>query len=183
MNEILARTVEGLKRRGFEAVGVSTKAEALKLVMTRRRRPNRRLGGTSREGDRRRTRLSRRQGDRDQSDVDGSLPPERERNHLDASSSTSTAWATALRRPSTDRSARLRIGRNKVVNRRLLERSPREALRVSAELPPTEQEDAVRRSRCLPDCDSPDDLQVTAFFDRGPTRTPTKVILVERFGL
>ena len=33
MNEILARTVEGLKRRGFEAVGVSTKAEALKLVM------------------------------------------------------------------------------------------------------------------------------------------------------
>ena len=29
MNEILTRTVEGLKRRGFEAVGVSTKAEAL----------------------------------------------------------------------------------------------------------------------------------------------------------
>ena len=33
MKEILERTIEGLKRRGFEAVGVATKAEALKLVM------------------------------------------------------------------------------------------------------------------------------------------------------
>ena len=33
MEEILLRTIEGLKRRGFEAVGVATKAEALKLVM------------------------------------------------------------------------------------------------------------------------------------------------------
>ena len=33
MEDILFRTIEGLKRRGFEAVGVATKAEALKLVM------------------------------------------------------------------------------------------------------------------------------------------------------
>ena len=33
MEEILLRTIEGLKRRGFEVVGVATKAEALKLVM------------------------------------------------------------------------------------------------------------------------------------------------------
>ena len=33
MNEILERTIEGLKRRGFEVVGVATKAEALKAVM------------------------------------------------------------------------------------------------------------------------------------------------------
>ena len=33
MDDLILRTIEGLKRRGFEAVGAATKAEALKLVM------------------------------------------------------------------------------------------------------------------------------------------------------
>ena len=73
------------------------------------------------------------------------------------------------------------IGRNKVVNGGLLEAIAR-AKRCAC---PPNCRRLNKKTPCADlgvcaDCDSPDRIcKVTAFFDRAPTRTPTKVILVD----
>ena len=185
MNEILARTVEGLKRRGFEAVGVSTKAEALKLVMDEAAKAESVGWGGSES--------VKEIGARDALVATGKEIRDHQTSMdlflLSANAITSDGVIVNIDGTGNRIAASIYgpkrvvyvIGRNKVVTGGLLEAIAR-AKRCAC---PPNCRRLNKKTPCADlgvcaDCDSPDRIcKVTAFFDRAPTRTPTKVILVD----
>ena len=185
MNEILERTVEGLKRRGFEAVGVATKAEALKLVMAEAENAQS-VGWGGREsvkeiGAREAIVAAGKEIRDHQTSMDLFL--------LSANAITADGVIVNIDGTGNRIAASIFgpkrvvyvIGRNKVVNGGLLEAIAR-AKRCAC---PPNCRRLNKKTPCAEfgvcaDCDSPDRIcKVTAFFDRAPTHTPTKVILVD----
>ena len=185
MNEIIERTIEGLKRRGFEAVGVATKAEALKLVMEEAEKAQSVGWGGSesvKEIGARDAIVKLGKEIRDhQTAMDLFL--------LSANAITSDGVIVNIDGTGNRIAASIFgpkrvvyvIGRNKIVNGGLLEaiaRAKRSACppncrRLNKKTPCAE-------TGVCADCASPDRIcKVTAFFDRAPTHTSTKVILVD----
>ena len=184
-NEICERTIEGLKRRGYEAVGVATKAEALKLVMDEAAAAQSVGWGGSES--------VKEIGARDAIVATG----KEIRDHqtvmdlflLSANAITSDGVIVNIDGTGNRIAASIYgpkrvvyvIGRNKVVNGGLLEAIAR-AKRCAC---PPNCRRLNKKTPCADlgvcaDCDSPDRIcKVTAFFDRAPTHTPTKVILVD----
>ena len=185
MNEIIERTIEGLKRRGFEAVGVATRAEALKLVMTEAETAQSVGWGGSES--------VKEIGARDAIIAAG----KEIRDHqtvmdlflLSANAITSDGVIVNIDGTGNRIAASIFgpkrvvyvIGKNKVVNGGVLEAIAR-AKRCAC---PPNCKRLARKTPCAEtgicaDCDSPDRIcKVTAIFDRAPTHTPTKVILVD----
>ena len=185
MNEICERTLEGLKRRGFEAVGVATKAEALKLVMAEAEGAESVGWGGSES--------VKEIGARDAIMASG----KEIRDHqtvmdlflLSANAITSDGVIVNIDGTGNRVAASIFgpkrvvyvIGRNKVVNGGILEAIAR-AKRCAC--PPNcrrlNRKTPCAESGVCADCSSPDRIcKVTAIFDRAPTHTPTKVILVD----
>ena len=185
MNEICERTIEGLRRRGFEAVGVATKAEALKLVMAEAERAESVGWGGSesvKEIGARDALVAAGKEIRDhQTSMDLFL--------LSANAITSDGVIVNIDGTGNRIAASIFgpkrvvyvIGRNKVVNGGVLEAIAR-AKRCAC---PPNCRRLNRKTPCAEhgvcaDCTSPDRIcKVTAIFDRAPTHTPTKVILVD----
>ena len=185
MKEILERTIEGLKRRGFEAVGVATKAEALKLVMDEAEAAQSVGWGGSES--------VKEIGARDALVKSG----KEIRDHqtvmdlflLSANAITSDGVIVNIDGTGNRIAASIFgpkrvvyvIGKNKVVNGGVLEAIAR-AKRCAC---PPNCKRLARKTPCAEtgicaDCTSPDRIcKVTAIFDRAPTHTPTKVILVD----
>ena len=185
MDEIIVRTIEGLKRRGFETEYASTKADALTAVMGEAARAQSVGWGGSES--------LKEIGARDAIVAAG----KEIRDHqtamdlflLSANAITSDGVIVNIDGTGNRIAASIYgpkrvvyvIGRNKIVNGGLLEaiaRAKRCACppncRRLAKLTP-----CAEMGHCA-DCDSTDRIcKVTAFFDRAPTRTPTKVILVD----
>ena len=185
MNEILARTVEGLKRRGFEAVGVSTKAEALKLVMDEAAKAESVGWGGSES--------VKEIGARDALVATGKEIRDHQTSMdlflLSANAITSDGVIVNIDGTGNRVAASIYgpkrvvyvIGRNKLVAGGVWEavnRAKRCACgpncrRLGKRTPCAE-------TNLCADCDSPDRIcKVTAIFDRCPSRTPTRVILVD----
>ena len=185
MNEICERTIEGLKRRGYEAVGVATKAEALKLVMDEAAAAQSVGWGGSES--------VKEIGARDAIVATG----KEIRAHqtvmdlflLSANAITSDGVIVNIDGTGNRIAASIYgpkrvvyvIGKNKVVNGGVLEAiarakrcaCPPNCRRLSKKTP------CAEHGICA-DCTSPDRIcKVTAIFDRAPSRTPTKVILVD----
>jgi len=185
MNDILERTVEGLRKRGFEAVIVATKAEALSLVM-KEAESAASVGWGGSES-------VKEIGARDAIVATG----KEIRDHqtvmdlflLSANAITSDGVIVNIDGTGNRVAASIFgpkrvvyvIGRNKVVNGGVLEAIAR-AKRCAC---PPNCRRLARKTPCAElgvcaDCDSPDRIcKVTAIFDRAPTHTPTKVVLVD----
>ena len=185
MTEILASALEGLKRRGFEAVGVATKAEALKVVMDEAEKAQSVGWGGSES--------LKEIGARDAIIATG----KEIRDHqtvmdlflLSANAITSDGVIVNIDGTGNRIAASIYgpkrvvyvIGKNKVVNGGLLEAIAR-AKRCAC---PPNCRRLNKRTPCAEtgfcaDCDSPDRIcKVTAFFEQPPRHTPTKVILVD----
>jgi len=185
MNEILNRTVEGLRRRGFEAELVSAKDEALKLVM-KEAESAQSVGWGGSES-------LKEIGARDAIVATG----KEIRDHqtvmdlflLSANAVTSDGVIVNIDGTGNRVAASIFgpkrvvyvIGRNKVVNGGILEAIAR-AKRCAC---PPNCRRLARKTPCAElgvcaDCDSSDRIcKVTAIFDRAPTHTSTKVILVD----
>ena len=185
MTEILASALEGLKRRGFEAVGVATKAEALKVVMEEAEKAQSVGWGGSES--------LKEIGARDAIIATG----KEIRDHqtvmdlflLSANAITSDGVIVNIDGTGNRIAASIYgpkrvvyvIGKNKVVNGGLLEAIAR-AKRCAC---PPNCRRLNKRTPCAEtgfcaDCDSPDRIcKVTAFFEQPPRHTPTKVILVD----
>lgn len=185
MKEILERTIAGLKRRGFEAVGVSTKAEALKIVLEEAEAAQSVGWGGSeslKEICAREALMKSGKEIRDhQTEMDLFL--------LSANAITSDGVIVNIDGTGNRVAASIYgpkrvvyvIGHNKVVNGGVLEAIAR-AKRCAC---PPNCKRLARHTPCAEtgicaDCESPDRIcKVTAIFDRAPSRTPTKVILVD----
>ena len=185
MDDLIFRTIEGLKRRGFEAVGVATKAEALKLVMDEAETAQS-IGWGGSES-------VKEIGARDALVATGKEIRDHQTSMdlflLSANAITSDGVIVNIDGTGNRIAASIYgpkrvvyvIGRNKVVNGGLLEAIAR-AKRCAC---PPNCRRLNKKTPCADlgvcaDCDSPDRIcKVTAFFDRAPTRTPTKVILVD----
>ena len=185
MDDVLLKTIDGLKRRGFEAELVDSKAEALKLVMAEAEKAESVGWGGSES--------VKEIGARDAIVATG----KEIRDHqtvmdlflLSANAITSDGVIVNIDGTGNRVAASIFgpkrvvyvIGRNKVVNGGLLEAIAR-AKRCAC--PPNcrrlnKKTPCAEMGYCA-DCDSPDRIcKVTVFFDRAPTRTPTKVILVD----
>jgi len=185
MNEILNRTVEGLKRRGFDAELVSTKAEAKALVMQEAASAQSVGWGGSE--------TLKEIGARDALVASG----KEIRDHqtvmdlflLSANALTSDGVIVNIDGTGNRVAASIFgpkrvvyvVGRNKVVNGGVPEAIAR-AKRCAC---PPNCRRLNRKTPCAElgvcaDCSSPDRIcKVTAIFDRAPSRTPTKVILVD----
>ena len=185
MREILERALEGLKRRGFEAVGVATKAEALKAVMDEAEKAQSVGWGGSES--------VKEIGARDAIIATG----KEIRDHqtvmdlflLSANAITSDGVIVNIDGTGNRIAASIFgpkrvvyvIGKNKVVNGGVLEAiarakrcaCPPNCKRLNTKTP------CAELGVCA-DCTSPDRIcKVTAIFDRAPTHTSTKVILVD----
>jgi len=185
MNEILNRTAEGLRKRGFEAALVATKAEALALVMQEAESAQSVGWGGSE--------TLKEIGARDALMASG----KEIRDHqtvmdlflLSANAITSDGVIVNIDGTGNRVAASIFgpkrvvyvIGRNKVVNGGVLEAIAR-AKRCAC---PPNCRRLNRKTPCAElgvcaDCASPDRIcKVTAVFDRAPTHTPTRVILVD----
>ena len=185
MDDLILRTIEGLKRRGFEAEGVATKAEALKLVMAE--------AGTAQSVGWGGSESVKEIGARDAIVATG----KEIRDHqtvmdlflLSANAITSDGVIVNIDGTGNRIAASIFgpkrvvyvIGRNKIVNGGVLEAIAR-AKRCAC---PPNCRRLGKKTPCAEfgvcaDCDSPDRIcKVTAIFDRAPTHTPTKVILVD----
>ena len=185
MNDVFERTIQGLKRRGFEAVLVASKAEALEAVMAEVAKAESVGWGGSES--------VKEIGARDAIVATG----KEIRDHqtvmdiflLSANAITSDGVIVNIDGTGNRVAASVFgpkrvvyvIGRNKIVNGGLLEAIAR-AKRSAC---PPNCKRLARKTPCAEtgicaDCDSPDRIcKVTVFFDRAPTRTPTKVILVD----
>ena len=185
MDDLIFRTIEGLKRRGFEAVGVATKAEALKLVMDEAETAQSIGWGGSESvkeiGARDALMKSGKEIRDHQTVMDLFL--------LSANAITSDGVIVNIDGTGNRIAASIFgpkrvvyvIGRNKVVNGGILEAitrakrcaCPPNCKRLSKKTPCAE-------TGICADCSSPDRIcKVTAIFDRAPTHTSTKVILVD----
>lgn len=184
-NDILNRTVGGLRRRGFEAELVATKAEALARVLKEAEAAQSVGWGGSesiREIGAREALAAAGKEIRDHQTVmdlfllsanaitaDGVIV------NIDG---TGNRVAASIYGP---KRVVYVIGRNKVVNGGLLEAIAR-AKRCAC---PPNCRRLNRKTPCAElgvcaDCESPDRIcKVTAFFDRAPSRTSTLVILVD----
>ena len=185
MKDILLNVVEGLKRRGFEAELAATKAEALKLVMDEAEKAQSVGWGGSES--------VKEIGARDALVASGKEIRDHQTSMdlflLSANAITSDGVIVNIDGTGNRIAASIYgpkrvvyvIGRNKVVNGGLLEAIAR-AKRCAC--PPNcrrlnKKTPCAEMGYCA-DCDSPDRIcKVTAFFDRAPTRTSTKVILVD----
>ena len=185
MNDIFKRTVEGLKRRGFEAELVATKAEALKLVMAEAAKAESVGWGGSES--------VKEIGARDAIVASGKEIRDHQTSMdlflLSANAITSDGVIVNIDGTGNRIAASIYgpkrvvyvIGRNKIVNGGLLEAIAR-AKRCAC---PPNCRRLNKKTPCADlgicaDCDSADRIcKVTAFFDRAPTHTPTKVILVD----
>ena len=185
MDDLISRTIEGLKRRGFEAVGVATKAEALKLVMGEAEKAQSVGWGGSES--------VKEIGARDAIIATG----KEIRDHqtvmdlflLSANAITSDGVIVNIDGTGNRIAASIFgpkrvvyvIGKNKVVNGGVLEAIAR-AKRCAC---PPNCRRLNKKTPCAElgvcaDCTSSDRIcKVTAIFDRAPTHTSTKVILVE----
>ena len=185
MEEILERTLQGLRRRGFEAVGVATKQEALNLVMAEAEKASSVGWGGSES--------VKEIGARDAIVATG----KEIRDHqtvmdlflLSANAITADGVIVNIDGTGNRIAASIFgpkrvvyvIGRNKIVNGGVLEAIAR-AKRCAC---PPNCRRLGRKTPCAEtgvcaDCDSPDRIcKVTAVFDRAPTHTPTLVILVD----
>ena len=185
MNEILTRTVEGLKRRGFEAVGVSTKAEALKLVMDEAAKAESVGWGGSES--------VKEIGARDALVATGKEIRDHQTSMdlflLSANAITSDGVIVNIDGTGNRIAASIYgpkrvvyvIGRNKVVNGGLLEAIARAKKFAS----PPNCKRLNKRTPCATlgvcaDCDSPDRIcKVTVVFDRKPTGIACDVVLID----
>ena len=185
MTEMLERAAAGLRRRGFEAEVVADKAAALKAVLDEAAGAKSVGWGGSES--------VKEIGARDALVASG----KEIRDHqtamdlflLSANAITSDGVIVNIDGTGNRVAASIYgpkrvvyvIGRNKVVNGGLLEAIAR-AKRSAC---PPNCKRLARKTPCAEtgvcaDCDSPDRIcKVTAFFDRAPTHTPTKVILVD----
>jgi len=184
MNESLTLAVEGLRRRGFEAEVVATKAEALSLVM-KEAEPAQSVGWGGSES-------VKEIGARDALVASGKEIRDHQTSMdlflLSANAITSDGVIVNIDGTGNRIAASIFgpkrvvyvIGRNKVVNGGVLEAIAR-AKRCAC---PPNCRRLNRKTPCAElgvcaDCTSPDRIcKVTAVFDRAPTHTPTKVILV-----
>jgi len=185
MNEILNRVIDGLRKRGFEADLVATKAEAKALVMQEAEAAQSvGWGGseTLKEIGAREALMASGKEIRDhQTSMDLFL--------LSANAITSDGVIVNIDGTGNRVAASIFgpkrvvyvIGRNKVVNGGVLEAIAR-AKRFAC---PPNCKRLARKTPCAEtgvcaDCDSPDRIcKVTAVFDRAPTHTPTRAILVD----
>ena len=185
MEEIIERTIEGLRRRGFEAAGVATKAEALKLVMEEAGKAESVGWGGSESvkeiGAREAIAAAGKEIRDHQTIMDLFL--------LSANAITADGVIVNIDGTGNRIAASIFgpkrvvyvIGRNKVVNGGVMEAIAR-AKRCAC---PPNCRRLARKTPCAEtgicaDCTSPDRIcKVTAIFDRAPTHTPTKVILVD----
>ena len=185
MDDLISRTIEGLKRRGFEAVGVATREEALKIVLTEAEGAQSVGWGGSESvkeiGARDALMKSGKEIRDHQTVMDLFL--------LSANAITSDGVIVNIDGTGNRIAASIYgpkrvvyvIGRNKVVNGGLLEAIAR-AKRCAC---PPNCRRLNRKTPCAEtglcaECDSPDRIcKVTVFFDRAPTHTQTKVILVD----
>ena len=185
MANLLLNVIEGLKRRGFEAEGVSTKAEALKLVMEEvSSAQSVGWGGSEsvKEIGAREAIVAAGKEIRDhQTIMDLFL--------LSANAVTSDGVIVNIDGTGNRIAASIFgpkrvvyvIGKNKIVNGGILEAIAR-AKRCAC---PPNCRRLNKKTPCAEygvcaDCTSPDRIcKVTAIFDRAPTHTPTKVILVD----
>lgn len=185
MKEILANTIEGLKKRGFEAVYVATKAEALSLVMKEAESAQSVGWGGSESvkeiGVREAIAATGKEIRDHQTVMDLFL--------LSANAITSDGVIVNIDGAGNRVAASIYgpkrvvyvIGRNKVVNGGVLEAIAR-AKRCAC---PPNCRRLGKKTPCADtgicaNCTSPDRIcKVTAIFDRVPTRTPTLVILVD----
>ena len=185
MEEIIERTIEGLKRRGFEAVGVATREEALKIVLAEAEGAQSVGWGGSESvkeiGARDALMKSGKEIRDHQTVMDLFL--------LSANAITSDGVIVNIDGTGNRIAASIYgpkrvvyvIGKNKVVNGGVLEAIAR-AKRCAC---PPNCKRLARKTPCAEtgicaDCTSPDRIcKVTAIFDRAPTHTPTKVILVD----
>ena len=185
MDDLIFRTIEGLKRRGFEAVGVATKAEALKLVMDEAETAQSIGWGGSESvkeiGARDALMKSGKEIRDHQTVMDLFL--------LSANAITSDGVIVNIDGTGNRIAASIFgpkrvvyvIGKNKVVNGGVLEAIAR-AKRCAC---PPNCRRLNKKTPCAElgvcaDCSSPDRIcKVTAIFDRAPTHTSTKVILVD----
>ena len=176
---------EGLKRRGYEVAVVATKAEALKLVMAEAEKAESVGWGGSESvkeiGAREAIAASGKEIRDHQTSMDLFL--------LSANALTSDGVIVNIDGTGNRIAASIFgpkrvvyvIGRNKIVNGGLLEAIAR-AKRCAC---PPNCRRLGKKTPCAEfgvcaDCDSPDRIcKVTAFFDRAPTHTPTKVVLVD----
>ena len=185
MDGLILNAIEGLKRRGFEAVGVATKAEALKAVMDEAEEAQSVGWGGSES--------VKEIGARDAIIATG----KEIRDHqtvmdlflLSANAITSDGVIVNIDGTGNRIAASIYgpkrvvyvIGKNKVVNGGLLEAIAR-AKRCAC---PSNCRRLAKKTPCAEtglcaDCDSPDRIcKVTVFFDEPPRQTPTKVILVD----
>ena len=184
MDDLISRTIGGLKRRGFDAVGVATKAEALKLVMDEAEAAQSVGWGGSESvkeiGARDALMKSGKEIRDHQTVMDLFL--------LSANAITSDGVIVNIDGTGNRIAASIFgpkrvvyvIGKNKVVNGGVLEAIAR-AKRCAC---PPNCKRLNKKTPCAElgvcaDCTSPDRIcKVTAIFDRAPTHTPTKVILV-----
>ena len=185
MNEMLEKAAAGLKRRGFEAVCVATKAEALAAVM-KEAADAASVGWGGSES-------VKEIGARDALTASGKEIRDHQ-TQMDLfllSANAITADGVIVNIDGTGNRIAASIfgpkrvvyviGRNKVVNGGLLEAIARAKRRAC----PPNCKRLARKTPCAEtgicaDCDSPDRIcKVTAFFDRAPTHTPTLVILVD----
>lgn len=185
MNELCVRAAEGLKRRGFEALCVANKAEALAIVM-KEAVAAQSVGWGGSES-------LKEIGARDALVASG----KEIRDHqtvmdlflLSANAVTADGVIVNIDGSGNRVAASIFgpkrvvyvIGRNKVVNGGVLEAIAR-AKKFAG---PPNCKRLAKKTPCVTlgfcaDCDSPDRIcKVTAIFDRAPTHTPTLVILVD----
>ena len=185
MDGLILNAIEGLKRRGFEAVGVATKAEALKAVLAEAETAQSVGWGGSES--------VKEIGARDAIIATG----KEIRDHqtvmdlflLSANAITSDGVIVNIDGTGNRIAASIFgpkrvvyvIGKNKVVNGGVLEAIAR-AKRCAC---PPNCRRLNKKTPCAElgvcaDCSSPDRIcKVTAIFDRAPTHTSTKVILVD----
>ena len=185
MGDLISRTIVGLKRRGFDAVGVATKAEALELVMDEAEAAQSVGWGGSESvkeiGARDALMKSGKEIRDHQTVMDLFL--------LSANAITSDGVIVNIDGTGNRIAASIFgpkrvvyvIGRNKVVNGGVLEA----IARVKRCACPPNCKRLNKKTPCAElgvcaDCTSPDRIcKVTAIFDRAPTHTSTKVILVD----
>ena len=185
MDGILLKAAEGLKRRGFEAVCVATRQEALELVMAEAANAQSVGWGGSesvKEIGAREALVAAGKEIRDhQTALDlfllsaNALTADGVIVNIDGTGNRVAASIFGPKR------VVYVVGRNKVVNGGLLEAIAR-AKRCAC--PPNcrrlNKKTPCAETGVCADCSSPDRIcKVTAFFDRAPTHTPTKVILVD----
>lgn len=184
MDELIAKTVEGLKRRGFEAVGVETKAEALELVMAEAAKASSVGWGGSesvKEIGARDALMAAGKEIRDhQTAMDlfllsaNALTVDGRIVNIDGNGNRVAASVFGPKR------VVYVVGRNKLVEGGI----DAAIARIKKCACPPNCRRLARKTPCAAtgvcaDCDSPDRIcKVTVIFDRAPTHTPTKVILV-----